>query len=121
MINANCYRIRCHFDFISDTTISGVADLCREKKVKAIIGDYDDDGYFDVIMCDCFNRQAYDVYGECESSDIKIIDSITVEYMMQLFGIDFGSDGIIYKEDFIIPSYKIQDGTMCLIFRKGAN
>lgn len=120
MINANCYRIRCHFDFISDTTISRVADLCREKQVKAIIGDYDEDGYFDVIMCDCFNRQAYDIYGVFESSDIRIIDSITVEYMLKMLGIEFGKDGILFKEDFVIPSYKIQEGTMCLIFRKGA-
>ena len=89
MINANCYSIICHFDFISDTTISGVADFCRKKKVKAIIGDYDDDGYFDVIICDCFNKQAYDVYAQFESFNIKVIDSITVEYMMRLLGIDF--------------------------------
>ena len=119
MIRANCYYMRFHFDFTKNTTLSGVSNLCKKYDIKAILSDYDNDGNFYGLLCDVFNRQVYNLYGDTDSDDIKIIDTDTVNVIINILGIEFDGVEVFFIEDFNIPNFSIDNDTECKVFRKG--
>ena len=119
MIMANCYYMRFHFDFTKNTTIKGVKNLCIKNGIKAVLSDYDSDGYFHGLLCDVFNRQVYELYGQTNSDDIKIIDTVTVNVLLKILGIEFADIEVFMIEDLIIPNFSINNDTEVKVFRKG--
>lgn len=119
MILANCYFMRFHFDFTKNTTISGVKSLCEKHDIKAILSEYDNDGVFYGLLCDVFNRQVYDLYGETNSDDIKILDTDTVNSILKILGIEFDGVEVFLIEELQIPNFNIDSDTFCMVFRKG--
>lgn len=93
MIKANCYYMK-HKNDACDL-ISWLEWVAIEKDISAIISKPDTEGYIHIILCDVFNREAYDYYYDTGSESIKIIDTSTVNKFMLCLNLKFAQRSVL--------------------------
>lgn len=83
IINGNAYIFRK--EKINEDTFDAVLDLVRNYKGSSIIGHTTRDVY--VILYNCFNKHAYDLYRACKADHINQLDPWTFSLILEFFAL----------------------------------